>query len=90
MVDFFKDLDYETATEVEALTRLIHELRQNRNDLLASCAVPDDGILLERINAGELEEHPGYEQYLAVRILADTCETARQLVAEKLREAQRR
>jgi hypothetical protein len=90
MVDFFKDLDYETATEVEALTRLMYELRQNRNDLLDSCAVPDENALLEKICAGELDEHPAYEQYLAARILADTCATARLLVAEKLHEAQRR
>jgi hypothetical protein len=89
MVDFFKQLDYETAVEVEGLTRLMYELREHRNDLLASCAVADEAALLEQIAACAVAEHPAYEQYLASRILADTCETARLLVAEKLREAQR-
>jgi hypothetical protein len=89
MVDFFKQLEYETAVEVEGLTRLMYELRENRTDLLASCAVADEAALLERITSGAMPEHPAYEQYLAARILADTCETARHLVAEKLKEAQR-
>jgi hypothetical protein len=89
MVDFFKGLDYETATEVEALTRLIYELRQNRKALLDSCAVGDETALLEQIRAGGVDEHPAYEQYLAARILADTCEAARDLVAQKLKEAKR-
>lgn len=90
MADFFKGMDYEVATEVEALTRLMYELREHRNSLLDSCAVPDEAVLLERITAGDLDEHPAYEQYLAARILADTCETARRLVGEKLQEAQSR
>lgn len=89
MVNFFKDLDYETASEVEALTRLIYELRQNRRDLLDSCGVADEAALLEWIRAGGTDEHPAYEQYLAARILADTCEAARELVAQKLKEAKR-
>ena len=89
MVNFFRDLDYETATEVEALTRLIYELRQNRKALLDSCAVDDEVQLLERIRAGAVEEHPAYEQYLAARILAATCDDARALVAQRLKEAKR-
>ena len=90
MVDFFKGMEYEVATEVEALTRLMYELRAHRHALLDSCAVSDESVLLERIITGALDEHPAYEQYLAARILADTTESARQLVAERLQEAQRR
>jgi hypothetical protein len=35
-------------------------------------------------------EHPAYEHYLAVRILADTLESVRAAVAERLKETQRK
>jgi hypothetical protein len=40
--------------------------------------------LLQQIQAGEVDEHPAYEHYLAARILTDTRETVRTVVAERL------
>jgi hypothetical protein len=88
MRDFFKQLDYEVATEIEALTRLMYELREHRNDILAVHAVTNEDALLETIRNGGIEEHPSYEHYLAARILGETQATVRDLVAEKLQEAQ--
>ena len=87
MADFFENLDYDTATEVEQLSRLIYELRENRIAILKPYQVEDEAALLQQILAGTVEEHPAYEHYLAALILSDTHETARKMVSERLKEA---
>ena len=49
----------------------------------------DEAALLSRIEAGEVDEHPAYEHYLAARILADTRDATRAALAESLQEANR-
>ena len=76
-----------TATEIEQLSRLIYELRENRNAVLKHHGAEDEAALLQQIQTGEVAEHPAYEHYLAARILADTRETVRTVLAERLKEA---
>jgi hypothetical protein len=84
MADFYSNLDGALAIEVEQLSRLVYELREHRRSVLGAFNATDEAELLSRIEASELDEHPAYEHYLAARILADTRETARALMAEKL------
>lgn len=86
MTDFFDNIDFDAATDIEQLSRLAYELRENRNTVLKLHGVEDETALLHSIQAGEITEHPAYEHYLAARILADTRETVRAALAERLKE----
>ncbi len=88
--DIFKGLPIEVAMEGERLSRLVYELRENRRKLLGELDCTDEAELLDRIGRGRIAEHPGYEAYLAARILADTREAARDALAQILEEARRR
>lgn len=90
MADFYANIDPDDATELEQLSRLIYELRDNRDAVLASYGVRDEIALLERIYSGQIPEHPAYEHYLGARILADTRETVRAMLSDCLKEAGRK
>jgi chromosome condensin MukBEF complex kleisin-like MukF subunit len=90
MADFFENMDYDTATEIEQLSKLIYELRDNRNSVLATYGAENAAALLLHIQEGTLAEHPAYEHYLTARILTDTLETVRNVVGERLQEASRK
>lgn len=87
MANFFGNLEFEAAQDIEQLSRLTYELRCNRSEILKTYGVSDEVALLERVYAGDLAEHPTYEHYLAARILAETRETVRMLIAERLKQA---
>jgi len=89
MPEFFETVPFETATEIEQLARLVYELRENRQTILQFHQVADEAALLQKVQAGEVAEHPAYEHYLAVRILEDTREAARAALAERVKEANR-
>jgi len=80
MHDFYKGMDHAQAETVEALSRLMHELRQHRQGLLQQHGVEDEAAVLAGIANGSIGEHPGYDHYLSARTLAD----ARQLVRAEL------
>ncbi len=90
MSNFFESLEFEEAEEIDQLSRLAYELRENRTSILASHGVDDEAALVQKIQTGAVDEHPAYEQYLAARILADTRETVRAVVAERLKEINRK
>ncbi|MBD3812373.1 hypothetical protein [Thiobacillus sp.] len=89
MPEFFESVAFESATEIEQLARLAYELRENRQAVLQFHEVADEAALLQKIQSGEVDEHPAYEHYLAARILEDTRETARAALAERVKEANR-
>lgn len=89
MANFLENIEPERAAEVELLSQLIHELRQNRNAVLRLHGADDEAALLQQIVAGKVDEHPAYEHYLAARILEDIREAARAAVGEHLKEANR-
>lgn len=76
----FETLPFELAEQLEALSRLAFELRENAKQLLAQHGVDNPQSLLEALQSGQLDEHPGYEHYLSASIL----ESARQVVRRKI------
>ncbi|HSJ79955.1 MAG TPA: hypothetical protein VK910_01970 [Thiobacillus sp.] len=89
MANFFENLAYDTAMELELLSKLIYELRENHHAVLQPYGATDEAALLQHIQDGAVAEHPAYEHYLAALILADTREAARTVVAERLKEVNR-
>jgi hypothetical protein len=89
MANFFDNIDPTDAIALEQLSRLIYELRENRSAILQPYGVADEIELLERIYTGAIPEHPAYEHYLSARILVDTRETVRMMMAECLKEVSR-
>lgn len=86
MADFYNDFEPDDAVQLEQLSRLIYELRENREAILKTYGVADEIALLERIYTGTVPEHPAYEHYLSARILHDTRETVRTMLGECLKE----
>ena len=67
-IDFYQGFDPEAAADIERLSRLIYELRQNRARILQPYEVSHESELVRRIADGKLDEHPAYEHYLSARI----------------------
>lgn len=89
MKDFFGKLPYDEAERLDRLTRLTYDLRENRKGILAAHDAQDEAALLAGIASGEIDEHPGYENYLAARILWGLREEAREMLTEGLKEVQK-
>ncbi|HRE18655.1 MAG TPA: hypothetical protein PLW86_16570 [Rhodocyclaceae bacterium] len=77
---FYEGMQPDQAQTVEALSRLMHELRQHRQGLLQQHNVDDEAALLNGIRDGRITEHPGYDHYLSARTLA----SARSVVRAEL------
>ncbi len=80
MPEFFETVPFDMATEIEQLSKLTYELRENRKTILQFHDVADEAALLQKIQTGTVA-------YLAARILADTRETARDALTDVLKEA---
>jgi hypothetical protein len=74
---FFDRISAEHSLEIEQLSRLAFELRENHAAVLEAHGATDEAALLAAIAAGEAAEHPTYQHYLAARVLADTRESVR-------------
>ncbi len=84
----FSELPFEQAMEIDRLTRLIYDLRENRKRVLAAYGADDETGLLARISSGELPEHPAYDHYLTARVLSDSRSVLREQLAEMLKKVQ--
>ena len=81
MAEFFGNIEMDVALSLERLSRLSFELREARAGLLRYHGVADEAALRDRIVTGAIAEHPGWEHLLAARILDDTREATRKLMA---------
>lgn len=81
MANFFEGMDPHMALRLEQLSRLSYQAREFRNAVLAPYGVDDEAMLLAQIRERKVAEHPAYEHYLAARVLADTREAARAMIA---------
>ena len=88
MRSFYSNVTPELAQRIDALTRLVFELRENRNALLAGYGVIDEAQLLVKIRNGEVAEHPAYEHFLSATVLAASSAAARSELAELLAACQ--
>lgn len=82
MSEFFKNVPPEEAEHIDRIAKLAFELRENRKLLLARHGAEDEADLAARIAAGQVAEHPAYEDYLGAGIL----EQARQAIREELKQ----
>ncbi|RDI98484.1 hypothetical protein DVT68_08080 [Dyella solisilvae] len=71
MKNFFDTVPPRTATAIADVSRRMYDLRELRKRLLddAGCVEADD--LLAAVREGYLPEHPGYDAWLAVRLIGD-------------------
>lgn len=86
MSNFFEKLPFEAAQQMERLSRIAFELRENRKRLLQPYAVDSEEALLALVCSGAVAEHPGYDHYLGARILSATHETVRNQLKDAMVE----
>jgi len=72
MSNYYDALPLDAAEQIEQLSRLAYELREDRRRLLAGHGADSEEALLERIRQGDVPEHPAYEHYLGASSLAAT------------------
>ena len=84
MTQFFQNVPSEAAMQIDALSRVLYDLREDRKRILSQYQAADEAALLASIVAGEVAEHPAYEHYLAARLLDETRETLRDQLREVL------
>lgn len=77
MQNFFEGLPLEGAQQLEQLSRLAFELREDRRRVLAQYGVESEDDLLGLIELGEVPEHPGYDHYLGARALGSARDSVR-------------
>ena len=87
MDPFYSDLAPEDALEIEQFARLMYDLRSARDKLLSGLGAADATDVLERIRSGQLPEHPAYEQYLSLCVLADLHAQVRSDLADRVKES---
>lgn len=82
MTSFLYNVPTEAARQIDELSCLLYEMREDRKRILAQYEVEEEADMLKAIVAGKVAEHPAYEHYLVVKLLTETREALR----EQLRE----
>jgi hypothetical protein len=82
MTRFYQNVPSEAAVQIDALSRVLYDLREDRKLILARYGAADEATLLAMIADGKVEEHPAYDHYLGAKTLAHT----REVIREQLRE----
>lgn len=77
MQNFYENLPYEDAEQLQQLSQMVYDFRISRSKLLEQYDVADEAALLEKIRTGIVSEHPAYDHYLSARILDEMREIIR-------------
>jgi len=86
MDNFYENLSPEDVQILDSLSKLLIELRESRAALLDHYGVADDTALLEKIRAGDIDEHPAYEVYLGAKLIESTREAVRKELRDYMLE----
>jgi len=89
MPGFFDDLPLDLARDAEALSALIHDLREDRKAVLARHGASDEQVLRAAIARGVVAEHPAYDDYLSARALQAAYDATRASLQQLLAEGRR-
>ncbi len=82
MTSFFQNVPPHAVEQIDALGRVLYDLREDRKQILAEYCVTDEAALLDQIKAAVVDEHPAYDHYLAAKTISET----REAIREQLRE----
>jgi len=80
MDPFFTGIEPVVATRMAGLSRQMFELRERHKELLEQLDCGDADAVLAAIRAGRLPEHPGYEAWLALELMRERQQAARELL----------
>ncbi|MDT8318032.1 MAG: hypothetical protein RQ824_08595 [bacterium] len=81
MNDFFDSLDMDVKKEMSAIYNEMIELKEHRRLLLEQYRLDRVEDLKEKIDSGEIGEHPAYDHYLAILSLNKELEPMREKCA---------
>lgn len=82
MANLYDHLSPDDVKTLDALARLLLELRESHRALLTRYGVEEEGELFEKICTGAVAEHPAYEDYLGAKTIA----AARDAIRTDLKE----
>lgn len=68
---FFENVDPRTASAISDVSRRMYDLRERRKRLLTDTGCSDADEILAAVREGSLPEHPGYDAWLAVRLIGE-------------------
>ena len=69
MATFYGNLAPADVENLDRLSRLLLDLRESHRALLARYGATDEETLFAKIRAGEVAEHPAYEDYLGAKAI---------------------
>ena len=78
MQDFFDDIEMDNKMELSDVYNEMIELKEHRRLLLEQYGLDRVEYLKEKIDNGEIEEHPAYDHYLAILSLNKELEPMRE------------
>lgn len=77
MGNIFEDLPLSVAQQLEQLSRLAFDLREQRKRLLQRHGADSEDVLLQLVSQGAIPKQPALQDSLSARVLAQTREGVR-------------
>lgn len=77
MSNLFEGFPFSVAQQLEQLSRLAFDLREQRRRLLQRHGADSEEQLLQLVSEGAIARQPAYQDYLSARVLTETREGVR-------------